>query len=202
MTGPLDHRRAKALHYFNVPPPIKVELVPHDPAWAREAELEAERLRDAIGPTLVALHHIGSTAIPGIVAKSILDLMPVVSSLDELDDRRQAVEALGYEWWGELGIEGRRYCSNSDATSGRRLVQLHCFVERSPHIARHLAFRDYLRSHPDIALAYDGEKRRCQSLHPDDSHAYGDCKSDRIVEIEAAALSWWHSHASSHAPLD
>lgn len=185
-----------------MPPPIQVELVLHDPLWAHAAELEAERLRAAVGQTLVAVHHVGSTSIPGIVAKPILDLMPVVTSLAELDQRRATMEALGYEWWGELGMEGRRYCTKSDAAMGRRLVQLHCFIEGSPHITRHLAFRDYLRQHPEIAAAYDREKRRCHALHPGDSHAYGDCKSTWIVEIEAAALSWWKTHSDSYAPLD
>ncbi len=185
-----------------MPPPIQVELVPHDLSWARSAELEAERLHSAIGQAIVTVHHIGSTAIQGIVAKPILDLMPVVTSLAELDQRQAATEALGYEWWGELGIEGRRYCTKSDSATGRRLVQLHCLVEGSPHINRHLAFRDYLRQHPEIAAAYDREKRRCHALHPADSHAYGDCKSAWIAEIEAAALSWWLTHSPSHAPLD
>lgn len=185
-----------------MPPPIQVELVPHDLSWARSAELEAERLHSAIGQAIVTVHHIGSTAIQGIVAKPILDLMPVVTSLAELDQRQAATEALGYEWWGELGIEGRRYCTKSDSATGRRLVQLHCLVEGSPHINRHLAFRDYLRQHPEIAAAYDREKRRCHALYPADSHAYGDCKSAWIVEIEASALSWWLTHSPSHAPLD
>ena len=185
-----------------MPPPIKVELLPYDAAWAREAQVEAERLREAIGPIVLGIHHVGSTSIPGLVAKPILDLMPMVTSLNKLDGRRSAVEAAGYEWWGELGIESRRYCTKSDSITGRRFVQLHCFISGSPHITRHLAFRDYLRHHPEIASAYDHEKRRCHALHPDDSHAYGDCKSEWIVEIEAASLSWWHSHTSSHAPLD
>lgn len=187
---------------ISMPPPIQVELMPHDPSWARFAALEAEGLRSAVGPSLTVVHHIGSTSIPGIVAKPIIDLMPIVTSLTELDEHRHALEALGYEWWGELGIEGRRYCTKTDAVTGRRLVQLHCFVEGSPHITRHLAFRDYLQQHCEIALAYDQEKCRCHTLHPDDSHAYGDCKSAWIAEIEAAALSWWHVHTSSHAPLD
>ena len=87
-----------------MPPPIKVELIPHDPRWALGADLEAKELLAAIGPCLLTVHHIGSTAIPGIHAKPILDLMPVVSCLSELDTRRREIEALGYEWWGELGL--------------------------------------------------------------------------------------------------
>src|SRR5262245_2942500 len=144
-----------------MPPPIKVELVPHDGAWAPAATAEGERLISALAPVLLAVHHVGSTAIPGIVAKPILDLVPVATSVAALDACRPAVEALGYEWWGELGLPGRRYCTRSDPVTGRRLIQLHCYARGSPEIDRHLAFRDYLRHRPDVAEAYAREKERC-----------------------------------------
>ncbi|GLS16999.1 hypothetical protein GCM10007874_00140 [Labrys miyagiensis] len=142
-----------------------------------------------MGPTLLTVHHVGSTAVPGIRAKPILDLIPVVKCLPELERRRADLEALGYEWWGEFGLPGRRYCTKADPVTARRLVQLHCYVEGSSEIVRHLAFRDYLRERPDVAAAYDREKARCQSLHPDNSHAYGDCKNAWIRKIESEALA-------------
>jgi GrpB-like predicted nucleotidyltransferase (UPF0157 family) len=176
-----------------MPPPFIVELVPHDPRWASDAASEVERLARALGAVLVAAHHVGSTAVPGIVAKPILDLMPVVTDLTAFDERRRSVEALGYECWGELGLRGRRYCTLDDTATGRRLVQLHCYAVGSTEIERHLAFRDYLRHRPDIARAYEREKLRCRALHPKDSHAYADCKSPWIVETEAEALLWRQS---------
>lgn len=115
--------------------------------------------------------------------------MPAVASLAALDGHRADIETLGYEWWGELGLPGRRYCTKSDPVTGRRLIQLHCYADGSPEIARHLAFRDYLRERPDIASAYDREKMRCQRLHPRDSHAYGDCKAQWIGNVEAEAVA-------------
>jgi GrpB-like predicted nucleotidyltransferase (UPF0157 family) len=176
-----------------MPPPFKVELLPHDRRWAKQAESESRVLAVAVGLGLLITHHVGSTAIPGIHAKSILDLMPVVTSLAALDSRRQQVEAPGYEWWGEFGLPGRRYCTKSDRETGRRLVQLHCYAEGSPEITRHLAFRDYLRRKPEVARAYGLEKMRCQALNPDNSHAYADCKDGWIKKIEAEALSLFAS---------
>jgi len=175
-----------------MPPPFRVELLPHDPSWTRNAEAESRALAAAVGPCLLQVHHIGSTAIPGIRAKPVLDLMPVVARLAELDGRRPEIEALGYEWWGELGLPGRRYCTKSDRRSGKRLIQLHCYAEGSLEITRHLAFRDYLRARPDVARAYDQMKVRCQSLHPNDSHAYGDCKDGWIERTEVHALAYYY----------
>ena len=79
-----------------MPPPFPVTLRPHDPTWAAMAAGESERLRSALGTNLIAVHHIGSTAIPGLAAKPIVDLMPVVRDLAALDAGRGDIEALGY----------------------------------------------------------------------------------------------------------
>ena len=170
-----------------MPTPFPVGLVAHDPEWAQLAARESERLR-VLGATLLAVHHIGSTSVPQLAAKPIIDLMPLVTALADLDRERWRVERLGYDWHGELGITGRRYCSLSD--SGRRVAQLHFFAANSPEIVRHLAFRDYLRAHPAAVSAYEVEKRRAQALHPNDSHAYNDEKNGWIRAVEAEALRW------------
>jgi len=173
-----------------MPPPIPVELWPHDPAWAETAGKEAGRLAALLGDDLVAVHHAGSTAIPGIKAKPIVDLLPVVADLAALDRARAGIEALGYRWWGEYGLPGRRYGTLDDPATGRRLVQLHCYADGSPEIARHVAFRDYLRAYPAVARAYEADKERCRALHPADSHAYSDCKGDFIQQLERNALQF------------
>jgi GrpB-like predicted nucleotidyltransferase (UPF0157 family) len=115
--------------------------------------------------------------------------MPLVSDLAALDRARSIVEALGYEWHGEFGLPGRRYCTLADE-AGTRLVQLHFFEAGSQQAERHIAFRDYLREHPGIAGAYENEKRRARDLYSDDSHAYTDEKATWIREREAEALLW------------
>lgn len=175
-----------------MPPPIPVILAAYNPDWPQMAADHAERLR-VLGPILVIVHHIGSTAVPGLAAKPIIELMALVTGLAELDREHRSVEALGYDWHGELGISGRRYCTLSDK-AGIRLVQLHFFKMDSPHAERHIAFRNYLRAHHETAVAYEKEKRRARDLHPHDSHAYNDEKDAWIRQAEAAALNWFAKH--------
>lgn len=172
-----------------MPPPIKVELAPHSPSWGLVAREETLRLHQALGDTLVAVHHIGSTAIPGIHAKPIIDLMPVVRALSELDAQESALLRLGYQGWGEYGIAGRRYFTFEEPSTGRRVFQCHCFEAESFQIERHVAFRDYMRANPAKAHEYDQEKHRCRQLHPDDSHAYTDAKADWIAAQHADAVA-------------
>jgi len=154
------------------------------------AAAETLRLKGALGDNLVNVHHIGSTAIPAIKAKPIVDLLPVVRNLDDLDTKESVIRALGYRWFGELGLPGRRYCYSVDPATAKRVFQLHCYAMHSPQIARHLAFRDYLLAHPDIARAYESEKIRAASVRSDDVNAYNDEKNEWIKRIEKDALDW------------
>lgn len=99
-----------------------------------------------LGQRLTAIHHIGSTAVPGLAAKPVIDIMPVVRAVTEADECRADFEALGYEYLGEFGIPGRRYLRKG---GDERTHQMHIFASDDVHaIARHLAVRDYLRAIP------------------------------------------------------
>ena len=135
------------------------------------------------------IHHIGSTSIPGIHAKPIIDMLANSSELSQIDARSEGMRAIGYEAMGEFGIDGRRYYRR-DNTAGVRTEQVHAFAEQSPHILRHLAFRDFLRSHPDIALEYSQLKQRLAAAHPFDIEAYMDGKDAFIRQTQERALEW------------
>jgi GrpB-like predicted nucleotidyltransferase (UPF0157 family) len=182
-----------------MPPPIPVILAGYSPEWPEIAAVLAARLQ-ALGTSLVTVHHIGSTAVPGLAAKPIIDLMPLVASLAELDLQRSLIEGMGFSWHGELGIAGRRYCTLS-SEDGTRVAQLHFFEHDSPHVTRHLAFRDYLRAHPQASRDYEAEKRRARNLHPADSHAYTDEKAAWVQALETQALVWLAGQKSDRPSL-
>lgn len=171
----------------------KVHLHPPSSEWAEHAQRESERFAALLGSNLIRIHHIGSTAIPGIAAKPTIDLLPEVKSIAELDLIQDQIEKAGYEWRGEYGLPGRRFCVLNDE-HGKRKANIHCYETGSDEITRHLVFRDYLIAHPDLAKQYEAEKLRCQSLHPDDVFAYSDAKDEWIKRIEKAALDWKSPH--------
>jgi GrpB-like predicted nucleotidyltransferase (UPF0157 family) len=99
------------------------------------------------------------------------------------------MERLGYEAMGEFGIEGRRYFRRDDPT-GRRTHQVHAFAHDSPQLTRHLAFRDFMRAHRELADRYGELKLRLAAAHPHDMQAYMDGKDGFIKEMQARALEW------------
>ena len=141
------------------------------------------------------LHHIGSTAISGIPAKPIIDILMEVTELQSLDEMSPAIESLGYEVMGEYGIPRRRYFRRNDA-SGTRTHQIHAFEVGSGEVNRHLAFRDYMRAHPTAAQAYGELKLRLAGQHPHDIEAYMDGKDAFIKTNETLAVLWASQRAS------
>ena len=168
---------------------MQIQVVAYDPAWRRRFGAEAKHIGRALGEIVIHLHHIGSTAIPGILAKPIIDFLLEVDDIVRLDHRRSAMEELGYEAMGEFGIPGRRYFRKEN-TSGIWTHQVHAFEAESPEIERHLAFRDYMIAHPAEAQIYGQLKRRLAREHPNDIEAYMDGKDPYIKEHEARAIAW------------
>ena len=168
---------------------MEVQVVPYDPSWPSRYRREAALLREALGDCLVEIHHIGSTSVPGLWAKPIIDILPVVTAVEEADRRRAALEALGYEYLGEFGIPGRRYLRKG---GDHRTHQVHLFGRESrDEIRRHLAVPAYLRCHPDAAWDYAQLKRRLARCFPRDIDGYCDGKDAFVKALERAALDRW-----------
>lgn len=169
--------------------PFILTVEPHRNSWKQDFEVETGKIRGALSPVLIVLHHIGSTAIPGIYAKPIIDILAEVTSLDALDARLDDMQGLGYESMGEFGIPGRRYFRKDDS-NGMRSHHIHAFAHQSPQIVRHLAFRDYLLLHPDTAREYSDLKRRLVQTCNGDIDAYVNGKDAFVKQVERKALEW------------
>jgi len=167
----------------------RLVVAPHDPTWRSAFEAESRQVAAALGGNLIAIHHIGSTSIPDIYAKPVIDILVEVADMTDVDLRSQEMDALGYEVMGEFGIEGRRYFRKDDA-QGTRTHQVHVFQSGSDQIARHLAFRDYMIAHPEEARSYSDLKKRLADTHCDDPDGYMDGKDGFIKEIDRRAAAW------------
>ena len=120
--------------------PQHIVVTEHNPAWPEDFSREAAAIRELLGENCVAVHHIGSTAVEGLAAKPIIDIMPVVRRLSAVDSAAPALERLGYEYLGEFGILGRRYLRKG---GDERTHQVHIFAwDDAENINRHLAVRE------------------------------------------------------------
>jgi GrpB-like predicted nucleotidyltransferase (UPF0157 family) len=165
----------------------KVEVVPHDRHWQSLFKAESQQLSISFGDNAISIHHIGSTAIETIYAKPIIDILIEVKDLHKVDDRNTSIELLGYVAMGEFGIAGRRFF-RKDNNDGIRTYHIHTFEVGSPQIERHLAFRDYLKSHPVAAQQYSELKQQLAQQYPIDIQGYMDGKAAFIKEIDTQAL--------------
>lgn len=169
-----------------------VIVLPYDPQWSILYQQEAQAIRQILGDNLVAIHHIGSTSVPGLCAKPIIDILPVVRNLDAVDACNAQFQALGYEAMGEWGIPGRRYFRKG---GDNRTHHIHIFrQDNHSEIDRHLAVRDFLRSHPADAEAYGKLKMSLAKQYPENIEAYCDGKDAFVKELERRALSFYTVH--------
>jgi GrpB-like predicted nucleotidyltransferase (UPF0157 family) len=158
-----------------------VELAADDGAWADRYEAEVERLRAVTDGRLDEFEHVGSTAVPGLPAKPVLDVLAAVDDLDAADDLAPVLEANGYEQRPDEGVAGRLFFARGPP--GNRTVYLSLAEPGSAVYRETVAFRDHLREHPDVAEAYAALKRRLAAAHPDDRAAYTAGKSAFVERV-------------------
>ena len=160
----------------HVPHPVRI--VDYDPAWpAAFSEIEA-LLRAALGPAAVRIEHVGSTAVPGLAAKPVIDVQLSVASFEPFDAYGEPLRSIGFEYRSDDEPMHRFFALSKG--DGERVVNLHVCEAGGEWEARHLAFRDALRVDPDLRARYEAEKRRVAGDHPGSSLDYAEAKTPWI----------------------
>ncbi|MFN0146118.1 MAG: GrpB family protein [Dehalococcoidia bacterium] len=164
-----------------------VVLVPYDPAWPARFEVAAAAIREACAGEVTVVEHIGSTAIPGLLAKPVLDIMPGLGSYEDGFAIVAPMESLGYEYRGEFGIPRRHYFTKPVADDRHAWKHnVHCYVVGDPEWLRHLAFRDALRRDGAVRAAYQSLKLELAARFPDDVEAYAEAKGEFVDGVVRA----------------
>ncbi len=163
-----------------------IVILPYDDKWLEMFEAESLLLKTLLGGVVKSIYHIGSTSVPGLSAKPVIDIMLEVSDINELDTYNSAMARAGYVARGENGISGRRYFIKGGE---QRSHQVHAFTAGDMQVLRHLAFRDYLRKNRGIAEKYAEIKHAAASLSKNDVHRYSALKANFIEDHLKRALN-------------
>ncbi len=159
----------------------KVVLSPYSEIWISLFELEYRLLKDRFNQVFLNIYHMGSTSVPNLTAKPIIDIIAEVRSLEQLDSQEKEFVDLGYEIKGENGIPNRRfYVKRKD---GRRAIHLHCYEKGNPEINRHLKFKHILLVDRNILLEYEKLKIDLVARYKDNRLKYAEAKSEFIQNV-------------------
>jgi len=162
----------------------EIRIVAYDPEWPRTYELHADRIRRALGESLLLIEHIGSTSVPGLGAKPIIDILVVVPDSSDEASYVPHLEATGYQ----LRVREPDFHEHRMLRTPERDVHIHVFPEEAPEIERYLAFRDRLRTRPEERTRYEQVKRELAKRSWPHMNAYADAKGDVVESIIRAAF--------------
>jgi GrpB-like predicted nucleotidyltransferase (UPF0157 family) len=160
---------------------LRIYIADYDEKWPVLYREVSRPLAEAFGAYLVEMQHIGSTSVPGLGAKPIIDIAVDLRDYPLPQEVVEAVEKLGYTHRGEYGIAGRhyfkRYCDDG------LMVHVHAYSPGNDEWAKHIVFRDYMRAHPEAARKYETLKRDLASRYADQREVYTESKTDFVQEI-------------------
>jgi GrpB-like predicted nucleotidyltransferase (UPF0157 family) len=162
----------------------RLELVDYDPVWPGVFQTHSAAIVTALGKTVLRLEHIGSTSVPGLAAKPIVDILVVVPDASDEDAYLPQMETAGYE----LRVREPDFHEHRMFRTRSKDVHIHIYGPDSPEIMRHLTFRDRLRKHAGDRQLYEDTKRKLLTQEWADMDAYADAKTEVIEAIIAAAL--------------
>lgn len=165
----------------------KIEVVPYDPNWRELFQNESKQLKKVLGRNCVAVYHIGSTAVEGMIAKPTVDILVAVKVLEKVDAVQEDLKALGYEAFGENGIPGRRFFAKGGDC---RTFHVHVFAQTDQmNIQRHLAVVRYLTDNEKRREEYSELKTYLAQVYPEDPEGYSEGKSYFVAQLEQEAMN-------------
>lgn len=160
-------------------PPGTVKLSPFSYQWEEQYKIEEKRIADSLGALALDIQHIGSTCIPGLSAKPVIDIAVMVPSKSSLPECISLMESAGFEYLGDFGLPGRDFF----VLGNPRICHVHIVEKGSNHWKQWILFRDYLLIHPDVAEKYDILKKELATKFPNDRESYLAGKAPLIAEI-------------------
>ncbi|HJO93967.1 MAG TPA: GrpB family protein [Victivallales bacterium] len=168
-----------------------LEVVGYDKSWPASYLKEQAVIRQILSKEIINIHHIGSTAVPNLKAKPVIDILLEVNDVKSLDKYDKDMKQIGYIPKGEFGISGRRFYLKGKIN---RTHHIHAFTKNSFEAKRHLAFRDYLIANCNIAYEYGQLKEKNALLCNINIEMYCSLKNDFIKYHEKLALGWWNNN--------
>ena len=159
-----------------------VTVIPYSDQWERDFLKIKDEIKSALGELAESIEHVGSTSVRGLSAKPVIDIDVVISDSSVLSDVIAALGRIGYQHEGDLDITGRE-AFRYDGKDHLQKHHLYVCPEDSPELRRHIAFRDYLRSHPEAAAEYSRIKEEGAALYPEDIDRYIEYKTPFIEKI-------------------
>ncbi|GAA0598160.1 GrpB family protein [Virgibacillus siamensis] len=168
---------------------MKVRLSEYDKNWGHMFQDEAQFLKGIFGDEIIKFEHFGSTSVPGMKAKPVIDMMCLVKDIKKIDSFNEQMHLLGYDVAGEWGIQGRRLFRKGGEN---RTHHIHVYQYDNPQIKRHLILRDYLRTHSDEIERYKCLKEELAQRY-DDTSFYSKAKKSFVKELEQRALNWFEN---------
>jgi GrpB-like predicted nucleotidyltransferase (UPF0157 family) len=163
-----------------------VVVCPYDPLWPGKASELAGRIETHLRDLAARIEHVGSTAVAGLAAKPILDLLVGLPDQQDIDEAARRLSAIGWQDLGEAGVAGRRYMRNRGCLASN----LHIVLVDREHWANGLALRDYLRDHPEDALEYAAAKHEALNAGHTRLLAYSAAKAGPVAELLSKANAW------------
>ena len=162
---------------------------PYNPEWVSKFNSIKTTLQEIFKEKALAIEHVGSTSIPGMKAKPLIDVLVIVEKIESFDEQKRKMEELGYEW-GENYIEPNSLIFFKEGEGRRKTENIHVCENNSLKAIQFIQTRDYVRAHPERAVAYSELKEKLKNLYPDDYPAYRTGKQSFLDETERLAYEW------------